>query len=323
MSYLNTLKGFGMALAVASCSLAASASEFPVPGKPVRLVVGFAAGGGLDFLARTISTRLGEELGVPVIVENKVGAGGQVAVEYVARSAPDGHMLHIASAGPYTVNRSLRASSFDPAQEMKGVSLLARMPLVLVTTGEGGADSVRALRDQARSGRLSYGSGGAGTLSHVAGEYFNLAASLKVPHVPYKGSAPAAVDVAGGAVSYAFLDPSIQPMIAARKLKIIAVTTAQRSRQFSGVPTMAEAGVPGYEVLNWYGLAAPRGVPASVIERLNRALVKIMHEPGIEQALATGGMESTSSTSVEFDAFLADERVKWARVIHQARITID
>lgn len=324
-AFFNQNRRCALALAVACAVPTAFAQpgEFPIAGKPIRLVVGFPAGGGLDMLARTISVRLGEELGTPVIVENKAGGGGQIATEQVAKAKPDGHTLQIASAGPYTINRSLRASAFDPAKELIGISLLARMPLVLVTTGGLGVTNVKELVRQSRSNRLSYGSGGAGTLSHLAGEYFNLVASVSATHIPYKGSAPAAIDIASGVVPYGFLDPSVQPLVTAGKLKVIAVTTSQRSEQFPNVPTMAEAGVPGFEVVNWYGLAAPTGVKPEVVEQLNRALKKIMQEPGVVRSLKDNGMNATSTSAAEFEAMLAAERVKWARIVHQAHVVID
>lgn len=296
------------------------AADYPDPKRPIRLIVGFPPGGGADTLARVIAQRLGEELKGTVIIENRPGAGGNIGIDHVVKSAPDGYTLTIATPGPFTISPHLGPVPFDPAKDLVPISLMVTMPDVLVHSPAHVFTDVKDLIAKAKVSNMSYASGGNGTLGHIAGELFNMLVGTKVLHVPYKGTAPRVNDTMAGVVTFTFSDPSAKAMVQAGKLKILAVTTAKRSAQFPGVPTMIEAGVPGYELMNWYGLMAPAGTPADIIAKLNRASVKIMAEPAIVKSLGAAGMDATSSTPLEFTALIANENARWGDLIRKANI---
>ncbi|MDT6963105.1 MULTISPECIES: tripartite tricarboxylate transporter substrate binding protein [unclassified Cupriavidus] len=311
-------------LALALLSPLAHAA-WPDPAKPIRVVVGFPPGGGADALARAIAPALSDQLKANVIIDNRPGAGGLIATEMVAKSAPDGYTLYIATPGSFTIWPNLRKLNYDPQKDFAPVSVLVTMPNVLVTGADTPYKDVQGMLAAVRSanGRFSYASGGNGTIGQIAAEQFKMLAHVQMQHVPYKGTTPALTDVMGGVVPITFSDPSAKPLIASGKLRALAVTTATRSAQFPGVPTVAEAGVPGYEVTNWYGLVAPAGTPADVVATLNKALVKVMADPDIRQRLAVSGMDATSDTPQQFARLLATERTKWGDLIRKAGIQGD
>lgn len=313
--HAGALLGAGLLSGLAS--LPASAASWPDPSKPVRIIVGFPPGGGADMLARTVAPGLADKLGGTVVVENKPGAGGLTATEAVAKSTADGYTLYIATPGSFTIWPSLRKLNYDPGSDFAAVSLLVTMPNLLVTGPNAPYKDVAGLITAAKApgANLSYASGGLGTIGQIAAEQFNTMAKLRVPHVPYKGTAPALNDVMSGMVPFTFSDPSAKAQIDGGKLRLLAVTTAKRSRLFPDAPTMAEAGVPGYDVMNWYGLVAPAGTPPEVIQRLNTALTAVMGQTDIRQRLEGGGMEATSSKPAEFNQLMAAERAKWAALI--------
>lgn len=303
----------------------AAHAAWPDPSKPIRVVVGFPPGGGADALARAIAPALSEELKANVIIDNRPGAGGLIATEFVAKSAPDGYTLYVATPGSFTIWPNLRKLNYDPQKDFAPVSVLVTMPNVLVTGANTPYKDMPAMLAAIRSanGKFSYASGGNGTIGQIAAEQFKMLTGLQMQHVPYKGTTPALTDVIGGIVPITFSDPSAKPLIASGKLRALAVTTATRSAQFPGVPTVAEAGVPGYEVTNWYGMVAPAGTPADVIAQLNKALVKVMAEPEIRQRLAISGMDATSDTPQQFARLLNTERAKWGELIRKAGIQGD
>ncbi|MBI5716916.1 MAG: tripartite tricarboxylate transporter substrate binding protein [Burkholderiales bacterium] len=310
---------------VALGSLAAAApaqAAWPEAGHPVRIIVGFPPGGGADALARAISAPLGEQLQATVIVENRAGAGGLVATEAVAKSPADGYTLYLATPGSFTIWPNLRKLSYEPQRDFAPVSLLVTMPNVLVTSPGAPYKTVPALiaRAKAAQPELSYASGGNGTIGQIAAEQFKLMAGVPMQHVPYKGTSPAISDVMAGLVPMTFSDPSVKALVDAGKLRALAVTTAQRSPQFPDLPTLAESGVPGYEVMNWYGLVAPANTPPDVVQRLNQALVKVMGTAEVRQRLASAGMDATSGTPAQFGDLMARERSKWGELIRKAGI---
>jgi tripartite-type tricarboxylate transporter receptor subunit TctC len=301
----------------------AIAANYPEARRVIKLVVGFPPGGGADSLARVVSPRLAQELNGTVIVENRPGAGGIIATDAVAKSAPDGYTLYIATPGSFTIWPNLRTLPYNAEKDFSAVSLMVTMPNILVTSPNAGFKDVNDLVAKAKAGTISFASGGNGTIGQIAGEQFNILAGIKTQHIPYKGTAPALTDVMSGTVPFTFSDPSAKSLVTAGKLRVLAVTTTKRSSQFPGVPTMIEAGIPGYEVMNWYGLVAPAGVPADVIAKLNTALVKVMREPEVVKSLANSGMDATSSTPPEFNALIVNERAKWGDLIRRAKITGD
>jgi len=300
-------------------------AAWPDSSKPIRMVVGFPPGGGADALARAIAPALSEQLKANVIIDNRPGAGGLIATEMVAKSAPDGYTLYLATPGSFTIWPNLRKLNYDPQKDFAPISVLVTMPNVLVTGADTPYKDVAGLLAAVRgaNGKFSYASGGNGTIGQIAAEQFKMLAGLQMQHVPYKGTTPALTDVMGGVVPITFSDPSAKPLIASGKLRALAVTTATRSPQFPGVPTVAEAGVPGYDVTNWYGLVAPAGTPAEIVTQLNHALVKVMANPDIRQRLAVSGMDATSDTPQQFAKLLGSERARWGDLIRKAGIQGD
>ncbi|MBU69127.1 MAG: hypothetical protein CL858_27435 [Cupriavidus sp.] len=303
----------------------AAHAAWPDASRPIRLVVGFPAGGGADALARAIAPALSDQLKANVIIDNRPGAGGLIATDMVAKSAPDGYTLYVATPGSFTIWPNLRKLNYDPQKDFAPISVLVTMPNVLVTGADTPYKDIQGLLAAVRSanGKFSYASGGNGTIGQIAAEQFKMLTGLQMQHVPYKGTTPALTDVMGGIVPITFSDPSAKPLIASGKLRALAVTTATRSPQFPGVPTVAEAGVPGYDVTNWYGLVAPAGTPPDVVAQLNKALVKVMADPEIRHRLAISGMDATSDTPQQFARLLSTERAKWGDLIRKAGIQGD
>lgn len=294
-------------------------------GKPLHIVVGFPPGGGADALARAVAPALAEQIKGNVIIENRPGAGGLIATDYVAKSPADGYTLYIATPGSFTIWPNLRKLPYDPQKDFAAISLLVTMPNVLVTGSNSPYKSVQDVIKAARApeSRLTYASGGIGTIGQIAAEQFKMLTGANLLHVPYKGTTPALTDVMAGLVPLTFSDPSAKPLISGGQLRALAVTTAKRSPQFPDLPTVAESGVPGYEVMNWYGLVAPAGTPTSVISQLNMALIKVMSQPEVQKQLQNAGMDATSSTPVQFTQLLNSERVKWGGLIRKADIKAD
>jgi len=307
----------GFALGATGFGAQAQGPGWPEAGKPVRIVVGFPPGGGADALARVVATALTPEIGTTVIVDNRPGAGGLTATDLVAKSAPDGYTLYMATPGSFTIWPSLRKLPYDAGKDFAPVSLLVTMPNLLLTGAATPYHDVRSLiaADKAPGVQMDYASGGVGTIGQIAAEQFNTMAGLHLTHVPYKGTAPLLTDLMGGVVPVTFSDPSAKSLVDGGKLRLLAVTTAKRSRLFPNTPTMAEAGVPGYDLMNWYGLVAPAATPPEVVARINAGLVKVMVQPEVRQRLEAAGMEATSSSPDQFRQLMAGERAKWATLI--------
>jgi tripartite-type tricarboxylate transporter receptor subunit TctC len=288
------------------------------PDHPIKVVHGFAAGGGADILLRTIIPAISENLGQQIIVEYRPGAGGNLAMEAVAKAAPDGYTLLMGTPGLAT-NRSLYAGlSFDPLKDFAPISLVGTVSNVLVVNPALPANSVAELVALAklRPGALNYASSGVGTSLHLAGELFMLDTGTQIVHVAYKGGSQAQTDVMGGQVQMMFnVLPSALPQIQAGTLRALAVTGKTRSESLPNVPTMIEAGVPGYSALTWNGLLAPAGTPPEVIARLNEAIVKAMRSAAMKDLLAKIGQDPAWTTPEEFAAFLREETAKWSKVI--------
>ena len=303
----------GVALA-----LVMSPAQAAYPDHPIKVVNGFAAGGGSDILLRTIIPAISENLGQQIIVEYRTGAGGSLAMEAVAKAAPDGYTLLMGTPGLAT-NPSLYANlPFDPQKAFAPISLVGTVPNVLVVNPELPAKSVSELVALAKRtpGKLNYASPGVGTSLHLAGELFKLDTGTDIVHVAYKGGSQAQTDVMGGQVQMMFnVLPSALPQIQAGKLRALAVTSTTRAASLPDVPTMVEAGVPGYSAITWNGLLAPAGTPPEVIARLNDAIVKAMRSPDMKALLTKIGQDPAWSTPEEFASFLRDETAKWTKVI--------
>ena len=289
---------------------------------PVRFVVGFTPGGPSDILARALAEKLGAPLGQPVVVENRPGAGGNVAAEVVAKSAPDGNTWLLGNNSILATNQALYSHlSYDPVKDFAPVALVAIQPNILVVHPSLPAHSVRELIAYAKSqpGKLNYASSGAGAAAHLAGELFKAMAGVDMVHVPYKGAQPALTDVIAGQCQLMFAtSASVIPYIKAGRLRALAVTTAKRSPSVPDLPTIAESGVPGFEAITWHGVVVPRATPAATVERLNRAINTALAQPDLHDRLQHLGAETSVGSPHDFAAYIAREIPKWTQVVRDS-----
>jgi tripartite-type tricarboxylate transporter receptor subunit TctC len=289
----------------------------------IRIVVPFQAGGSTDFLARAIGQRLSDRLHQPVIVDNKAGANGTLGGAFVAKSAPDGLTLLIAQSG-FASNPSLfKNLPYDQATDLVPVSLMASGPLVLTVNSAFPAKSVKDLIAMAKEkpGAINFGSAGIGSLPHLAPELFNMMAGTKMTHIPYKGSAAALTDVISGRVPVYFMNLNLSlPYLSSGKLRALAVTTPQRSNIAPEIPTLAESGLPGYDMTTWYGLFGPGKMPKPLVQAIQQEFAHILHEPEMTEKFAADGVDVVASTPEAFQEFLAREVQKYAKIIQAAGI---
>ena len=295
------------------------------PTKPVRIIAPFAPGGGTDFIARLIAQKLTERLGQQVIVENKPGAGGNLGAEFAVKSAPDGYTLLLV-AGSYTVNPSLYKLSFDPVNDITPVVQLSQGPFVVAVHPSVPANDLKELIELARRqpDKLSYASAGSGSITHLASELFLDMAKIKIVHIPYKGTGPALNDTIAGSTQLIFgsVSTTLQ-FIKSGRLRGLAVTTPRRISALPDLPTVAEAGVPGYEVVLWHGLVAPKGVPRPIVDRLNREANEVLKAKDMGDLLATDGVAPAGGTPEQFRAVIKADIERWRGVVKQANIKVD
>ena len=297
------------------------------PSKPIRWVVPFPPGGAMDAIARILGEKAAKTLGQPFVIENKPGAGGNIGADAVAKSPADGYTIMIVSIGMATNKPLYQKLTYDPVKDFAPVSLLAVVPNVLVTNStqpnvKTVADVIAAARKD--PGKLSYASAGNGTSIHLAGEMFTSLAKIDMLHVPYKGSGPAVSDLLGGQVNYMFDSiTSARNHIQSGKLRALAVTTAKRSKNLPNVPTMAEAGVAGYDVSPWFAVFAPAGTPAPIIAKLNKVLTDTMKQPEVIERLDAIGAEPVGSTPEALASHLARESAMWTKLITERGIKLD
>ena len=307
-------------LAILAPHAAAAADAYPA--KPVRFVVAFPPGGGTDIIARSIAQKLTERIAQQVVVDNRPGAGGNIGTDIVAKSAPDGYTMLMGSAGPLAINASLFGKMpFDPIKDLAPVTLAASTPNVLVVHPSLRAATVKELiaLAKARPGEINFASSGHGTPAHLAGELFNSMAGVKMVHVPYKGAAPALADLLGGQVQLMFSTmPPALPHVKDGKLRALAVTSAKRSPAAPDLPTLDEIALPGFEANTWHGVVVPAGTPATIVARLNREIVAILHLPEVVERLSGQGAEPVGSTPEEFAAYIRSETLKWAKVVRDS-----
>ena len=292
------------------------------PTKAVRVIVPFAAGGGIDMVARVISQRLQEVMGQPFVVENKPGAGGVVGSEIVATARPDGYTL-LAVPISHAANVSLTKMSFNPVTAFSPIIHIASAPNVVLVHPSLPANSIGEFIAYARKnpGSVTYASSGNGSSTHLAAEQFKMLANVELLHVPYKGGGPALVDLLGGHVSmYIGSLPAAIPHLRGQKLKGLGITSSKRAIELPELPTVIEGGIAGYEYVGWYGLLATAGTPPAVIDRLNAEVNKILKEPAILEKLAGDGAQPIGGTPAQFDAHIKKEISKWASVIKHAKI---
>ena len=297
------------------------------PTKPVTIIVPFAAGGTTDILARIIGQALTAELGQSVVVDNRAGAGGNIGGQAAAKAAPDGHTLFMGTVGTHAINASLyKKMPFDPVKDFAPLTRVANVPNLLVANPAQPYKSVKDLIAYAKAnpGKVNFGSSGNGSSIHLSGELFKSLAKVDMQHGPYKGSAPAVTDLLGNQIGIMFDNmPSAIQHVRSGKLVPLAVTTAKRSPELPNVPTIAEAGVPGYEATSWFGMFAPAGTPAPVLAKLNAAIVKVLAQPDVKKKINEQGAEVYSETPEQFAAFIQAESVKWGKVVKESGASLD
>jgi tripartite-type tricarboxylate transporter receptor subunit TctC len=313
------------ALVLAAAPVVAAAQAWPA--KPIRIVVPSPPGDGSDLMARAVGQRLSEALGQQVVVDNRPGAGGRMGTEAAARSAPDGYTFIMGNAGSHGINAALyKDLPYDIERDFVPVTQVMRAPNALVINASLPAGSVRELIAlfKANPGKYSYASGGNGSSAHLSAELFKSMAGVDVTHVPYKGATPALTDVIGGQVAF-FLGnlPPAMGHVKAGRVKLLAVTTAQRSSLVPDTPTMAESGLPGYETVAWFGLFAPAGTPPEIVNRMATEAARIAKLPEMRATFETLGGEPVGNTPAEFGAQVRRDIAKWRKVVADAKITVD
>ncbi len=292
----------------------------------MRLIIAYAAGGGTDTVGRVFAQKLTEGLGRQVIVDNRPGANGNIATEIAVNSPPDGYTMIMGNIGPIGVNPHLYKLAFDPMRDLAPVTLIATAPLLIVVHPSLPVNSLKDLIALAKRqpGKLSYSSAGVGSSNHLAGALFNIEAGVDVVHIPYKGAAPALVDLIAGQVQLSFQTlPSVSPNVRAKRLKPLVITSRKRAASFPDIPTSAESGLPGFEVSAWYSFLVPTGTPRAVIDRLNAETLKALKQKDVIERLQVEGADVAGTTPEEFADFMRAETAKWGRVVKLSGMKAD
>ena len=293
------------------------------PAKPIRLISPFAPGGGATLVARLIAPDLTEALGQSIVVDNRPGGGGMIGAELAARSPPDGYTLVMGTASNIAINPLLSKTPYDPLRDFTAIAHTSTVPLLLVVHPSVPAKSVREFVDLARSQstRLNFASSGEGTISHLAGELFKMAANVNMVHVPYRGGGPAVIDLVGGHVQAGFINIlEALPHVNSGRLRGLAVSTPRRSPVAPDIPTVAEGGVPGYEVIQWSGVLGPSGLPKTIVGILNSELAKIMAKSSIRERLIGSGAEPGGGTSAQFSSLIRSDIAKWSKTLGTVKL---
>ncbi len=325
----NFMRSFAVAVTL-PCAMAAFAqapgANFPT--KPIRMLVGFPAGGPADFFARTIAQKMTEVIGQQVVIDNRVGVSGMIAAEHIARTAPaDGYAIYFAGTGVLTFAPNLYAKlPIDITRDLAPVTLAVTVPEMLAVHPSLPVQTTRDLvaLAKAKPKQLVYGSTGSGGMPHLAVESLRVAAGIDIIHVPYKGAAPAVIDLLGGHVLFTILDvPVLLPHVKAGKMRALAVATAKRQATLPNVPTMTEAGYPSVRADNWYGVVVAAATPKDIVAKLHAALVKSLDAPDTKERLMSQGAETRSTTPEQFAAFIREETVTWGKIIKAAGVTLE
>lgn len=321
------MKRIALALAagLALCT-GPAAAQAPWPSQPIKWIVPYPPGGSTDMLARLVSHKLGERLGQPVIVENKAGAGGNVGTDFTVKQPADGYTIVMGNIGPISINPALYPDlPYQPQRDLAPVTMLMSVPNLLVVNPALPVRSVQELIAYARKAPepIGYATPGAGTSLHLAGELFASSAGLRLTHVPYRGSAPGLNDTVAGHVPMMFDNmPSALQLVKAGKLRALAITSAARSPQLPDVPTMAEAGLPGYEIAGWFGVLAPAATPRPVVERLNKELLAVLAMPDVREQIGAMGGIIAAEGPAGFGRYIASETEKWGALVRSAQIKL-
>jgi tripartite-type tricarboxylate transporter receptor subunit TctC len=312
-----------LALGIATAG-ACDAQSFPI--KPIRIIVPFSAGGGTDILARIIAQKIYDVWGQAVVVDNRAGASGNIGIEMVAKSVPDGYTILVTS-GSIAINPSIFAKvQYDPVRDFAPISLVANGMELLVVHPSVNAKTIKELvaLAKAKPGSLKYATPGIGTVPHLVTELFRLAAGIDIVHVPYKGNGPATIDLLAGQVHFTITAPgSMAEYLKSGKLRSVAVANSRREKGMEDIPTFVEAGYPEVVASNWYGALAPAGTPRPVIDKLNREFVRIMELPDVRERFASGGYDAASSTPEHFAQFIKADRIKWQKVVKASGARVD
>ena len=314
----KTLAAFALALT----AQLAWAQDYP--GKPIKMITPYPPGGPTDVLARAVSPKLAEKLGQPIVIDNRPGASGMIGADMVAKAPGDGYTL-LANASIHVINPSLyKNPTYDAIKDFAPVGLIAEVPLVLVVNPKLGVKTVKDLIAKAREKPLNFASSGNGSAPHLAGEGFKLATKTDILHIPYKGSGPAITDLMGGQVDFMFDSlPSSMPYIKSGRLVAVAVTTKKRAAALPDVPTVAESGVPGFDVSTWYGIWAPASTPPAIVKKISTELAAVVRMPEVHARLADLGAEAVGNTPEEFTAFNRSELAKWAKIVKDSGAKVD
>lgn len=323
-SIKKCLNSAGLAMLTALAMMPMSSHAQAYPAKPIRFIVPFAPGGNTDVAARLIANGLSHQMGQPIIVENRAGAGGGIGTDFVAKAPPDGYTVLIGHIGALTINPAIYEKlPYDTMKDFEPVGLSVVTPLVLVSAPSVGINSMADLIAKAKAdpGKLTYATAGSGSAAHMASELFNLTAHIQTTHVPYKGAGPATTSLVAGEVSFAFNGQApAQPFVKAGKLVALGVTGMNPSPLFPGVPTISSMGLKGFEVVDWNGLLVPAGTPKNIVTKLNTELVKYLNLPETKSQLAQLGFEGRPGTPAQFTTFIKTEMDKWSRSAKTANI---
>jgi tripartite-type tricarboxylate transporter receptor subunit TctC len=318
---------FGAALALITMLGLGSTSAQEYPNRPITLIVPFPPGGSTTIVARIVADKLGEALGQQIVVDNRGGAGGTIATRAVSKTAADGYTILLGYTGTLAIGPTLYPTAgYDPRKDFEAIGLIGHAPNSLVVHPSFNVQSVKDLVAHAKAnpGKVNYGSAGVGTVSHVSGVYFASAAGIELTHVPYKGTGPALTDLLGGHIPMAFAPiPATHANIAEGKLRGLAVTSAKRSSLLPDVPTIAEAGIAGFEASLYYGLVAPAGTPRPIVDKLNKALRTALASDEVRKRLSTDGAEPTPSSPEEYAAQIDREETKWSKVVKDSGAKAD
>ena len=313
--------------AAATTIAAGARGQTAYPNRAIHLVVPFAPGGSNDIIARIIGDQLSQALKVPVVVENKGGAGGMIGTDYVIKSAPDGYTLMIGATSTMAANPSLYASKkFDPTHDLSAIMQIATGPFVLAVPSSLPVKSVQDLIDLAKQkpGKIYFGSSGTGSSLQLTAELFKSMAKIDIVHVPYRGLGPALIDLVADRIQIVFSDMAgLLPYVQSGKLRVLAVTSSQRWRDLPELPTMSEAGVPGYDATSWYGILGPANLPKDIVSSLNKVLQTILTNPDTVKKFATLGVEPVTGSPSDFEAYVTAEIKKWGQVVSAANIKLE
>jgi tripartite-type tricarboxylate transporter receptor subunit TctC len=305
-------------------AVSADAEDFPA--RQIRLIVPFPAGGPSDIIARVLGQRMSEITKQPVIIDNRGGQGGVLGTEVLAKATPDGYTIALSSAGALAISPTMERVTYDPLKDLQTITLVAKVPEMLVVTPDVPAKNMAELvaLAKAQPGKLNFASTGPGSMPHLAGELFKLIAKVDIVHVPYRGAAPAMNDLLGQQVQMAFLDqPVLLPQIKAGGLRPIAIGAPERASTLPEVPTTAETGLPDLLAENWHGMVAPAGTPAPIVAALNRIATEALRDPTVKEKLAIQGATVVGDSPEHFHAFLESEIKRWAKVIKDAGVTTE